>query len=92
MEIKKGNNRFYIGESEQNDIARVTWTVGNGNLIVLTHTFVSPELRGQSIASKLMNKVVEFARSENLKIKPVCSYAVAKLTRTDEYADILYNE
>ncbi len=90
MEIKKGHNRFYIGENEENDIARITWTRGNDNLIVLTHTFVSPELRGQNIAGKLLKATVEMAREENLKIKPVCSYAVVKLTRNDEYKDILF--
>ena len=92
MEIKKGHNRFYIGESETNDIARITWTVGGEKLILITHTFVAPELRGQSIAGKLLDKVVAYAREENLKVKPVCSYAVVKLTRTDEYADILYKD
>ena len=89
MEIKKGNNRFYIGESEDNDIARITWVNEENNVIAVDHTFVSPELRGQSIAGKLLQKVVDMARTENLKIRPVCSYAVAKLTRNDEYLDIL---
>ena len=92
MEIKKGNNRFYIGETEQNDIARITWTDGGNNLIVVTHTFVSPELRGQNIAGQLLQKVIDMARTENLKVKPVCSYVVAKMTRNDEYEDILYKD
>lgn len=90
MEIKKGSNRFYIGDSEENDLARITWTVGGKDLILINHTFVSPELRGQNIAGRLLAKVVEMARNENLKVKPVCSYAVVKLTRTDEYEDILF--
>lgn len=88
-EIKRGKDRFYIGESELDNIARITWVNGGGNIIVVNHTFVDPELRGQSIANKLLDKVVEMARAENLKIVPSCSYAVAKLTRTDEYKDIL---
>lgn len=88
-EIKKGNNRFYIGESEDKDIARITWVDGGDNIIVVNHTFVDPELRGQSIAGKLLAKVVEMARTEDLKIVPTCSYAVKKLTRTDEYKDVL---
>ena len=92
MEIKKGNNRFYIGESETNDIARITWVNEGKKLIAVDHTFVSPELRGQSIAGKLLKAVVDMARAENLKVRPVCSYAVVKLTRNDEYEDILYKE
>jgi len=88
-EIKKGNMRFYIGETEENDVARITWADGGENTIIVDHTFVDPSLRGQSIAGKLLAKVVEMARNENLKIVPTCSYAVAKLTRTDEYKDVL---
>ncbi|AIO18552.1 Acetyltransferase (GNAT) family protein [Candidatus Izimaplasma bacterium HR1] len=90
MEIKKGNNKFYIGETEDNMIARITWKNGGSNIIVIDHTIVDPSLRGQGIAGLLIKKVVEMARQENLKIVPVCSYAVAKLTRTNEYEDVLH--
>jgi predicted GNAT family acetyltransferase len=89
-EIKRGKDRFYIGESETNNIAKITWVKGGENIIIVNHTFVDPALRGQSIAAKLLAKVVEMAREENLKIVPTCSYAVVKLTRNDEYADVLH--
>lgn len=88
-EIKRGKGRFYIGENESNSNAWITWINGGANIIVVNHTFVDPALRGQSIANKLLSEVVKMAREENLKIVPTCSYAVAKLTRTDEYKDVL---
>ncbi len=91
MEIKKGNNKFYIGESEDNIMARITWKTGGNNIIVIDHTIVDPSLRGQGIAGELINKVAEMARAEGLKIVPVCSYAIVKMTRTDEYKDVLLN-
>jgi len=91
MEIKKGNNKFYIGESEDNIMARITWKNGGNNIIVIDHTIVDPSLRGQGIAGDLINKVAEMAREEGLKIVPVCSYAVVKMTRTNEYEDVLLN-
>lgn len=90
LEIKKGDNRFYIGESEKNDIARITFYYQEEKVIVINHTFVSPELRGQNIAGRLLNTVVEFAVENGLKIVPVCSYAVKKMTRNSEYEHILY--
>lgn len=89
MEIKKGNNRFYIGESEKNDIARITFYYKEESVIAIDHTFVSPELRGQSIAGKLLDEVVNFAKENNLLIIPVCSYAVKVMSRPG-YEDILY--
>lgn len=90
MEIKKGNNKFYIGESEEEMVARITWKNGGENIIVVDHTIVDPSLRGKGVAGKLLQKVVTMAREENLKIVPVCSYVVAKMTRNDEYKDILH--
>lgn len=92
LEIIKGNNRFYIGKSEKNDIARITYYYKEDNVIVIDHTFVSPKLRGKSVAGNLLNKVIEFARVNNLLIIPVCSYAVLKMTRNTEYNDILLNK
>ena len=90
FEIKKGNNRFYIGESEDNDIARITYYYEQEKVIVINHTFVDVELRGISIAGKLLAKVIEYAKENDLLIIPKCSYAVVKMTRNDEYKDILY--
>ncbi len=87
--IKQGSNRFFIGESEDNDIARITFYYEQENVIVIDHTYVDVELRGQAIAAKFLAKVVEFAKDNNLLIIPQCSYAVTKMTRNDEYADIL---
>ena len=90
LNIKKGNNRFYIGESEENDIARITFYYQEEKVIVIDHTFVDPELRGKAIAGKLLSTVVDFAVENDLKIVPVCSYAVLKMTRNDEYKHVLY--
>ena len=34
LEIKKGKDRFYIGESEDNDIARITYFYKEENVIL----------------------------------------------------------
>jgi len=89
MEIKRGKSKFYIGESESEFIAHITFKNGGNNVIIIDHTFVDPSLRGQGVAQLLMEKVVEMARNENLKIVPVCSYAVVAFKRHTEYQDVL---
>lgn len=89
MEIKRGNGKFYIGESETDFIAHITFKNGGNNIIVIDHTFVDPSLRGQGVAGKLMKKVVDMAREEDLKCVPVCSYAVVAFKRHPEYQDVL---
>ena len=44
---------------------------------------------GRGIARQMVLAAVDFARLNSRFIVPVCSYARALLTRTDEYKDIL---
>lgn len=90
VDIKKGINKFYIGESEENPKAEVTYVDNGEQAIIIDHTFVSDELRGQKIGQQLIKKVVDFARSENKKIVPVCPFAKKEFSKNKEYEDVLY--
>lgn len=57
--------------------------------MVINHTQVFDGFEGQGIARQLVMVAVDFARANNRQIIPICSYAQAVLTRTDEYRDIL---
>lgn len=92
MEIIRGDNKFYIGEDENNPIAQITWKDKDEQTIIADHTYVSDELRGQGIAGKLFNKLVAFAEQENKKIVPECSYVKAKFKRSKELQHLLSEE
>ncbi len=51
--------------------------------LVIPHVETDPALRGQGAAGRLMAKVAETARAEDLRITPICSYAAAWLKRND---------
>jgi uncharacterized protein len=88
--IKKGTNKFYIGETEDNVKAEVTYINSGVGIITVDHTFVSEELRGQNIAQQLIKTVIEFAREEKLMIIPQCSYAEKQFDKNPDYGDVLY--
>lgn len=52
--------------------------------IVMTHTFVPPELRGRGLAEQIVRAALEYARAEKLKVVPQCSYVEAFLRRNPE--------
>jgi predicted GNAT family acetyltransferase len=91
-EIKKGNNGFFIGDDETNPLATIEYLEKGNNVIVANHTYVDPSLRGQGIAKMLLETLVDFARKENKKIIPVCSYVKAEFERNKGYHDVIYQE
>lgn len=60
-----------------------------GTEMIMTHTFVPPELRGRGIAEKLVRVALEHARSERLKVVPACSYVDAFIKRHAEFRPLL---
>lgn len=56
---------------------------------VITHTEVDPAYGGQGIARKLIEALIEAARSDGAKIVPVCSYAEKMMRGKEEYTDVL---
>ncbi len=62
-----------------------------GLLIVILHTWVTDDQRGQGIAGKLVAACVADARSEGCRIQPVCAYAKRVLEQTPAYRDVLHS-
>lgn len=68
-------------------LAEITWTL-LGDLMVMDHTYVSEELRGQGVAKKLLDRAAEYARDNDYKMEAVCSYVVTAFERYKEYDDV----
>jgi predicted GNAT family acetyltransferase len=61
----------------------------HGSMLVIPHVEAPPPLRGTGAASQLMAGVLEIARTEGLKVRPLCSYGSAWIRRHPEYYDLL---
>ena len=65
----------------------------NGSTIYdLRHTYVTPAMRGQGVAAKLVKKAVEDAREGNHKLYPTCSYIHTYMQRHPEDNDVLVEQ
>lgn len=85
--IQKGKDKFYIGDKD-NPAAEIAYQKDiDGNLII-NHTFVSDEHRGQGIAGKLVEEIVQYADQNGIKIIPECSFA-KKYIETNNLEEIL---
>ena len=56
-------------------LAEILFPTIKENVYNITHTYVDDSLRGQGIARKLVEQVIEIAHENNYKITAVCSYA-----------------
>ena len=63
------------------------YTIEGGRMI-LTHTFVPPELRGFGVAEKLVRAALADARAKGLKVVPDCSYVAKFIERHAEFHDL----
>lgn len=72
-------------------VGKLSFTVVELNVIKVTHTFVNEDYRGQGIASKLVDALIEYCTAKGLTIIPVCSYVV-KLAQRDERLKKLVNQ
>lgn len=89
MEIKEEKNRFVLLNDEAKEIGEMTWSDAGPDIMIIDHTFVEPEYRGQKLAEKLVLNGVELARREDKKIIPLCPYAKKEFERKPEYQDVL---
>ncbi|GAB3042869.1 GNAT family N-acetyltransferase [Virgibacillus ainsalahensis] len=90
--INKGENKFYVGDDIKDPLAEITFVQNGGGKLIIDHTYVSDELRGQGIAGKLVEKVVVHAREKDRKVLPLCPYAKSKMEKTPEFHDVLIEQ
>lgn len=93
VEIKTGNNEFYIEESGQ-VIARIQFIpsgtdVNGRDLIIVNHTIVYDGNNGRGLGKRLVNRMAEYAKEENKYIIPVCPYAKSVLESKEEFKSVL---
>jgi hypothetical protein len=55
------------------------------NKMNLFHTYTHPDLRGKGLAAKVVSAALEYAKNNNLKVIPGCSYVQDFIARNKEY-------
>ncbi|WP_027380553.1 GNAT family N-acetyltransferase [Chryseobacterium daeguense] len=64
-----------------------------GKKLTVYHTEVNDEYAGKGFAKLLLDKLVSYARENDLKILPLCSYVHAQFKKhPEEYNDVWLKE
>ncbi len=86
MDIGNNANMFYIGDKEKPDAA-ITYTVRD-KVMSINSTVVNPKLRGQGLAGIITKYALDYAKENEMKVQPICSYTVDYFNKHEEYKDI----
>ena len=75
-------NRVYYEENGK-ILAEITF-IGDEDVLTINHTFVDDSLRGQGIASQLVQEAVNEIKRQNKQVQASCSYAIKWLEKHPE--------
>jgi hypothetical protein len=79
---------FYVNKNKE-ILAEMVYTMAAPDKMIIEHTEVNDELKGQNVGFQLVKTAVEFARANNIKIIPLCPFANSVFKRKPEFADVL---
>jgi uncharacterized protein len=95
MEVhhKQTDNKgiFFIQPEGEDSLAELIYMKKGADTIIVEHTHVDDELRGQNVGFQLVSAVVEYARAHHLKIIPMCTFTKAVIDKKPEFRDVLQN-
>lgn len=83
----KQNGKFYI--KNENIVLGYIEFFEKNNIISINKVVVEESFRGQGIANKLMEQIVNIADEKNKKINPVCSFAVSWFEKNKNFSHVL---
>jgi predicted GNAT family acetyltransferase len=83
---KKGS--FFMEEGAKR-FAEMVYVMAGESKLIIEHTEVDPSLQGQGIGEKLLEKLVEHARSKGIKVLPLCPFAKATFRKREDLQDVL---
>ncbi len=63
-----------------------------GDVAIVTHTEVDPAHEGRGLGSQLARQALDYLRSEQKRVVPVCGFLAHQIRRHPDYADLLTPE
>jgi hypothetical protein len=88
-QIKEVTKGRFAAMDDGKEAGAIFYTSAGELKLILDHTEVDDDYRGQSIGKKILMYIVEFARENNIKIIPLCPYAKSVFDKTESIRDVL---
>lgn len=93
MEIKQHNEErkgYFKATTGGEEAGLMTYTWAGSTKFIIDHTEVNPAFKGQGVGKQLVMKAVTYARENQLKIMPLCTFAKSVFDKNPDIADVLF--
>lgn len=84
-------SRIVVKDAQGSEAGEVTYSRAGDNILIIDHTGVGDDHRGQGLAAKLVFHVVEKAKKEHLKIMPLCPFAKNEFIKNPAYKEVQHH-
>jgi predicted GNAT family acetyltransferase len=84
-----GHKGMFFVENDGEVQAEMVYHMTAPDQMVIEHTEVNEELRGQNIGYELVHVAVEYARQHNIKITVWCPFAKKLFDKKPDWHDVL---
>jgi len=94
MEIQQINDTrrgYFEAIEDGKEAGKMTYTWAGDSKFIIDHTEVSEGFNGKGVGKKLVMAAVEYARTNNLKIIPLCPFAKSVFDKVEEIRDVLFS-
>jgi predicted GNAT family acetyltransferase len=81
--------KFYVQENGE-ELAEMVYNMPSADKMIIEHTEVNDALRGKNVGVQLVMNAVEYARANDIKIIPLCTFAKSVFDRKPEIQDVLF--
>lgn len=84
-----GDKGIFFAGQDGAILAELVYTKTTAEKMIIEHTEVDESLSGQGVGLQLVHTAVDYARTHNMKIIPLCPFAKSVFDKKAEFRDVL---
>lgn len=91
QQVNDGRKGYFEATEEEKQAGKMTYTWAGDSKFIIDHTEVNEDFSGKGVGKKLLMAAIEYARTNNIKIIPLCPFAKSVFDKTEEIRDVLFS-
>jgi len=89
-QVNESNKGYFKAIDTNTEAGLMTYSWAGTDKIIIDHTEVNPDFKGQNVGKNMVLEAVAFARKSNIKILPLCPFAKSVFDKNPDLHDVLF--